>query len=310
MGRDSANAGSATGNLGAELVPAVTFNENTFSRGAAQAALSAGRSVHLDEGTYDLGSGSVGLELTQTNTDLLGFGNVLLQYSGTGTAVKLNGGSGLLSGVRVDGGGSGYGIEVDGSAIRLRDFEIRDFATGLYLTNAEIWKCTNGFIQTCTVGIQANAANAQNQVVFEDLKFRTNSQAHMYIRKAKSWHMINCDFESGGGYAVDIASSGGGTIQNVVFSRCWFEKNNEDYEAADDRAEIRAVSALGLTVRSLRFENCYWGLVNGVSGSANKSTEYIRLGSDAGGDADEDNTTIVGGHPNPLTPDTEQQVAA
>ncbi len=258
-----------------------------------QAYLDAGVSLEIASGTYDLGSSAVGLDFTQLDTSFICKGNVRFNYTGTGTAIRLSpGSSGIISGFEVDGINAGYGIEVYGTGMRLSDFRIRSFQTGLYCSGAEIVSFRHGLIQDSTFGIDFNTANAQNQVLFYDIKFRTNG-THLRLQKARGIAFEFCDFSSAKGMAVEANSTGGGTFQAVTFRNCWFEKNNTAFTALDNRAEVLIDSGTdGLTVRALRFEQCYF------AGSTNVSTQKIRAGS-----SDKDNITIVGGLPDPLVID-------
>nr|AWJ66116.1 hypothetical protein [uncultured bacterium] len=280
---------------------------NKFNISKTQAALDAGRSLIFEAGIFNLGDADTGFSLTTTDTHITAEGNVLLLYEGTGHAIELNNGySGRIEGLRIQGIDSGIGVFVNGGFALMRSVEIRNFNVGLFLNVCQVGSFQDFLIQSCSsYGIDTNVANDQNHIAMRNFIFRVNG-VHMRLMKARNIVAEFFDFEAAKGYALELGSSGGGSFQAVVFKHCWFEANNTDYLPKDERGEIYAVSKAPFTVRGLRFESCFWALLNGEGanqhnkeGSANASKYHLQLGSHPSGDSDKDNTTFVGGKPDP-----------
>lgn len=270
----------------------ITFTPNTWSTARAQAFLSAGKSIHLLPGDYTV---TGPLTFTESHTGMSGDNAEISYYGTTEVLVFSEGSSGVVRGIRINGRSTATsGVYYNNGDIALRDFEIRNCATGIYLYKAQIAEIGVGLLSACSsYGIDGDTAETLNHINLYKIKTRVCGVG-MRMRKVKSLHVDYCDFESSQGYAVEMAASGGGAMQSINFTRCWFEANNTSYTAEDDRAEIRLVSSGGLIIHNPRFEHCYFALVNGQGGSENISTYHIEYG------ASDDEPEIVGGWGSPV----------
>jgi len=271
------------------------FTAQTFSLGAAQAALDDGQSLTFAAGTYDLGTTGLVVPASSLDVDIIGTGDAVLEYSGTGYALELQSGArGLIQGIRLKGDGgesAGVGLAVCGAQYDVRDFEIRTFDTGMYLYTGQVCSFTNGLIQSnAEHGLLTRDDGAHNHVQVRNCRIMSNGVG-MTITAARNWVIDACDFSHNKGHALALSSSAGGRFQNVRVVSSWFEKNNADYVPADDRAEV-GVDSDGFTVRALWFERCYWSPISPTSSTA-ASAHHVSFGTTD----DQANTEFLTGYP-------------